>query len=39
MALTVRRRAAVSTVTPFEIDYVRYNDPRYNAFFEEKLSR
>jgi hypothetical protein len=38
MALTIRRRAAISTITPFEIDYLRYNDPRYNAFFEEKLS-
>ena len=37
MALTIRRRAAVSTITPFEIDYARYNDPRYNAFFEDKL--
>jgi hypothetical protein len=37
MALTIRRRAAVSTLTPFEIDYAQYNDPRYNAFFEEKL--
>jgi len=37
MALTIRHRAAVSTVTPFEIDYARYNDPRYNAFFEERL--
>jgi hypothetical protein len=39
MALTIRRRAGVSTITPFEIDYARYNDPRYNAFFEDKLNR
>jgi len=37
MALTIRHRAGVSTITPFEIDYARYNDPRYNAFFEQKL--
>jgi len=37
MALTIRYQAGVSTITPFEIDYRRYNDPRYNAFFKEKL--
>lgn len=37
MALSIRRCASVSTITPFEIDYSLYNDPRYNAFFEERL--
>ncbi len=38
MALTVRHRAGVSEVTPFVIDYARFNDPRYNRFFTERLS-
>ena len=33
MALTVRYKDGLSTFTPFEIDYVRYNDPTVNAFF------
>ncbi|MFO0661152.1 MAG: metallophosphoesterase family protein [Polyangiaceae bacterium] len=33
MALTIKHRDGVSTLTPFVIDYARYNDPRYNAFF------
>ncbi len=37
MALSVRRREGVSTFTPFEIDYQRYNDPRYNEFFIRRL--
>jgi len=37
MALTIRYHAGVSTITPFEIDYRRFNDPRFNAFFKEKL--
>ncbi len=37
MALTVRYRAGVSTFTPFVIDYRRYNDPQYNAFFSRRL--
>jgi hypothetical protein len=36
-ALTVRRTGGVTTYTPFEIDYARYNQPEYNAFFREKL--
>ena len=38
MALTVLYRDGVSEVTPFAIDYARYNDPRVNAFFAEKLA-
>jgi hypothetical protein len=37
MALTIRYCSGVSTLTPFEIDYARFNDPRTNAFFKEKL--
>jgi hypothetical protein len=37
MALTIRHQAGVSSITPFEIDYQRFNDPRTNAFFKEKL--
>ena len=37
MALSIRQRAGVSTITPFEIDYARYNDPEVNAFFKSKL--
>jgi len=36
MALSVRIRNGVSTFVPFRIDYARYNDPRYNGFFEDE---
>ncbi|HEY3359829.1 MAG TPA: metallophosphoesterase family protein [Polyangia bacterium] len=36
-ALTIRCSNGVSTFVPFEIDYARFNDPRHNAFFSEKL--
>jgi len=38
MALTIRHHDGISELTPFPIDYERYNDPRYNAFFKERLS-
>lgn len=38
MALTIRYEAGVSEIAPFAIDYARYNDPEYNAFFRERLS-
>ncbi len=38
MALTIRHRDGVSQITPFVIEYERYNDPRYNRFFAEQLS-
>lgn len=37
MAMTIRHRAGVSTLTPFEIDYKRFNDPRHNAFFRQRV--
>jgi tellurite resistance protein len=33
MALSIKHRDGVSELTPFAIDYERYNDPAYNAFF------
>ena len=33
MALSITHRDGVSELTPFAIDYERYNDPAYNAFF------
>ncbi len=39
VALTVRHRAGVSEITPFVIEYERYNDPRYNRFFAEHIAR
>lgn len=38
MALTIRYRNGISQLTPFIIDYERYNDPKYNAFFTQQLS-
>jgi hypothetical protein len=38
MALTVRWRDGVSELQPFALDYAKYNDPRYNAFFKERLT-
>jgi len=37
MALSIRHRDGVSQYTPFLIDYGRYNDPRYNAFFKSQI--
>lgn len=37
MALTVRHRDGINVLTPFAIDYERFNDPRYNAFFRAGL--
>ena len=34
MALTVRYQDGVSTLSPFRIDYARFNKPEYNAFFK-----
>jgi hypothetical protein len=33
MALSIKHRNGVSELTPFAIDYERYNDPAHNAFF------
>jgi hypothetical protein len=38
MALTIKHAGGVSELTPFEIDYARFNDPRYNAFFREAIA-
>jgi hypothetical protein len=37
MALTVRYTDGITTMHPFELDYARYNDPKYNAFFRRQL--
>ncbi len=36
-ALTIRHRDGVNVLTPFIIDYEKFNDPRYNAFFQERI--
>ncbi|MCC6213377.1 MAG: serine/threonine protein phosphatase [Polyangiaceae bacterium] len=36
MALTIKMKAGESTITPFLIDYHRYNDPAKNAFFQAR---
>ncbi len=35
MALTIRYKDGASRLTPFVLDYERYNDPEHNAFFRE----
>jgi len=37
MALLLHYEFGVSQITPFVIDYERYNDPKYNAFFRNRL--
>lgn len=37
-ALTIRHRDGVNVLTPFVIDYERYNDAQFNKFFSESLS-
>jgi hypothetical protein len=39
MALTIRHRDGTNELMPFAIDYQRFNDPRYNAFFRESLGQ
>ncbi len=34
MALTIKHKDGINTLTPFEIDYSSYNDPKYNSFFK-----
>jgi hypothetical protein len=38
MALTLRYEDGVSQLTPFVIEYERYNDPQFNAFFRDRLA-
>jgi hypothetical protein len=37
MALTIRHAQGVTTLSPFEIEFARFNDPQYNAFFRDQL--
>jgi hypothetical protein len=37
MALTIKHKDGVLQFTPFRIDWERYNDPRYNAFFKAQV--
>ena len=37
IALSIRHRDGVSTIAPMLLDYARYNDPQYNAFFRQKV--
>ncbi|MCU0661228.1 MAG: serine/threonine protein phosphatase [Myxococcota bacterium] len=37
MALTIKYESGVSKLTPFVIEYEKFNDPKYNAFFPERL--
>ena len=37
MALTITHRDGHTQLSPFTIDYARYNDPAYNSFFRENL--
>lgn len=36
-ALTIQHKDGVSVLTPFVIDYEKFNDPEHNAFFRESL--
>jgi len=38
MALTIRSRDGINTFVPFELDYQRYNDPKFNKFFKDELN-
>lgn len=38
MALTIKHKEGVHQFSPFIIDWERYNDPRYNAFFKSQVS-
>jgi hypothetical protein len=38
MALTLKHEDGISELTPFAIDYARYNDPEFNAFFRSALA-
>lgn len=36
MALTLRYRAGITEVVPFMLHYEHFNNPKYNAFFEQQ---
>ncbi len=38
MALTIRHRRGMSEISPWVIDYARYNDPKVNQFFQSRLA-
>ena len=38
-ALTIEHKDGVTTLRPFAIDFERYNDPQYNAFFRSRLAQ
>jgi hypothetical protein len=38
MALTIRYKDGNSRITPFVLDYERYNDPAVNAFFKDRIT-
>lgn len=38
MALTVKFHNGVSEITPFVIDYGRFNNPKYNRFFSDSIA-
>ena len=38
MALSIKHENGVSELTPFAIDYARFNDPKVNAFFREQIA-
>jgi hypothetical protein len=38
MALTIKVEGGKTTLTPFILDYERYNDPAHNAFFKDRLA-
>jgi Calcineurin-like phosphoesterase len=38
MALTIRHKDGSSQLTPFVLEYERYNDPEHNAFFRDRLA-
>lgn len=35
MALTISYKNGETLATPLKLDYIRYNDPKYNAFFQK----
>ena len=37
MALTVKHRAGITSLSPFPIDFERFNDPAVNAFFRDQI--
>lgn len=38
MALTIQHQDGMSRLTPFIIQYEKFNDPKYNAFFQDSLA-